>query len=110
MAHCADSANALQSLGRGINILTVDPSLYSTMITSGAPFLFSDPTLANCVSGQNAIDAQNVYELYTSSSATEIGSIHFRLSMPLASRPPRIRFSSDAALSSPSALVSTLRI
>ena len=68
---CADSANALQSLGRGINILTVDPSLYSTMITSGAPFLFSDPTLANCVSGQNAIDAQNVYELYTSSSATE---------------------------------------
>src|SRR3569832_1536489 len=43
-------------------------------------------------------------------SATDCASIHFRLSMPLASRWPRIRFNSEAALSSPSALVSTVRI
>ena len=44
------------------------------------------------------------------SSATDGESIHFRLSMPEASLPPRMRFSSTAALSSPSALVSTWRM
>src|SRR5450830_863716 len=42
------------------------------------------------------------------SSATDCASIHFRLSIPLASRPPRMRLSREVALSSPSALVSTL--
>src|SRR4051812_5736036 len=44
------------------------------------------------------------------SSDTEEASIHFRLSMPDASLPPRIRDSSTEALSSPSALVSTWRM
>src|SRR5450830_773979 len=44
------------------------------------------------------------------SSATDCASIHFRLSIPLASRPPRILLSREVALSSPSALVSTLRM
>src|SRR5450830_1743209 len=44
------------------------------------------------------------------SSATDCASIHFRLSIPLASRPPRMRLSREVALSSPSALVSTLRM
>ncbi len=42
-----------------------------------------------------------------SSSATELGSIHFRLSMPEVSLPCRMRSISRLALSSPSALRST---
>src|SRR5450830_1218755 len=44
------------------------------------------------------------------SSATDGESIHFRLSMPDASLPPRTRDSSTEALSSPSALVRTWRM
>src|SRR5574340_1340213 len=44
-------------------------------------------------------------------SATDSASIHFRLSIPLASPPPpRMRLSSEFALSSPSAFLNTLRI
>ncbi len=42
-----------------------------------------------------------------SSSATELASIHFRLSMPVTSLPCRMRSISRLALSSPSALRST---
>src|SRR5450830_995403 len=44
------------------------------------------------------------------SSDTDCESIHFKLSMPEASLPPRMRDSSTEALSSPSALVSTWRM
>ncbi|MCY1543673.1 hypothetical protein D9M68_795000 [compost metagenome] len=44
-----------------------------------------------------------------SSSAMDTGSIHFRLSMPETSPPCRMRSISSAALSSPSARLSTAR-